>query len=134
MIDPPHWVAWVADGCSVAGLAVTIVLTAGAWQVRKQFFVYPQHAAKLDEHCSHISIYLNNFTGSQNLIGDEIGKTQGDLNSLRPFLRGSRRESLNQAQQSLIHYEQVLTEEALRASSKSLYRLHAELENLAQGL
>ena len=120
MIDPPHWFAWVADICSVLGLGVTAILTAGAWKVRKQLFVYPQHAAKLDEHCSHISIYLNNFTGSQNLIGDEIGKTLGDLNSLRPFLRGSRRESLNQAQQSLIHYEQVLTEEALRASSKSL--------------
>ncbi len=134
MSDPPNWFAWIADICSVLGLAVTAVLTAGAWQVRKQLFVYPQHAAKLDEHCSQISIYLNDFTGFQKLIGDEIGKTQGDLNSLRPFLRGSRRESLNQAQQSLLHYEQVLTEEALWASSKSLYRLHAELENLAQGL
>ena len=134
MSDPPHWFAWIADICSVLSLVVTVFLTAGAWQVRKQLFVYPQHAAKLDEHCSQLSIYLNNFAGSQKLISDEVGKTQGDLNSLRPFLKGPRRESLNQAHQSLIHYEQVLTEEALRTSSKSLYRLHAELENLARGL
>ena len=124
----------VADVCGVIGLVVTAVLTAGAVQVRKQLLVYPQHAAKLNEHCSRISSCLNNFAGMQNEVADEIGKTKGDLNSLRPYLKGTRRHSLDQVLVNLSEYQQNATEQVLRVFLTSMYQLLTEMQNLAQGL
>lgn len=124
----------IADVCSLLGLIVTGVLTAGAYQVRKQLFVYPQHAAKLDDHCSQISAFLNNFAASKNAVADEIGRTKGDSNSLRPFLKGSRRKSLEQVLKSLAEYEKSPNEFALRGFLTTLYQLSTEMQNLAQGL
>lgn len=124
----------IGDVCSILGLIVTAVLTAGAYQVRKQLVVYPQHAAKLDDHCSKISAFLNDFRGTQNEISDEIGKTKGDLNSLRPYLKGMRRRSLDQVLINLSEYEKNPTERVLRAFLTSMYQLLTEMQNLAQGL
>jgi hypothetical protein len=124
----------IADVCSVLGLVVTAVLTVGAVQVRKQILIYPQHAAKLNEHCSKISAFLNNFAGTQNEIADEIGKTKGDLNSLRPYLNGMRRRSLDQVMFNLSEYEKNSTEKVLRLFLTSMYQLLTEMQNLTQGL
>lgn len=124
----------IADVCSILGLIVTGLLTAGAWQVRKQLFIYPQHARKLDDHCSQISVLLNNFSKPSNAIAEEIGKTKGDLNSLRPFLKGPRLQSLNHVMKSLAEYEKSPNEFALRDFLTTLYQLLTEMQNLAQGL
>lgn len=124
----------IADVCSLLGLIATGVLTAGAWQVRKQLFVYPQHAAKLKAHCSQISNSLSDFADSKNAIADEIGRTKGDLNSLRPFLKGSRLKSLEQVLRRLAEYEKSPNEFALRDFLTALYQLLTEMQNLAQGL
>lgn len=124
----------IADVCGVAGLIVTAVLAAGAVQVRKQLLVYPQHAAKLNEHCSKVSVCLNNFVGMRNEVAEEIGKTKGDLNSLRPYLKGTRRRSLDQVLVNLSEYEKNSTEQVLRVFLTSMYQLLTEMQNLAQGL
>ena len=126
----------IADVCSLLGLIVTGILTAGAWQVRKRFLrliLYPLHIQKLESHCSRLAEFL----GTEHSTGDvsrEVGGARGDLNSLRPYITAEQRKTLLRATEALETYGISQSDRNLTRLLELMYQLLTEMQNLSEGI
>lgn len=127
----------IADVCSAVGLIVTVVLTAGAWQVKRCFeriILYPQHVNKLDVHCAVLNRCVGNYAALQNQAAEEVARIRGDINSLRPYLRGMAAQTLRQVVDVMETYQDNPNEANLRKLLAQMYQLLTEMQNLSERL